>query len=49
MEQTHELQLWHFMNIDLAAAAAAAAVQEVMENDIIQNMLSGEHLQLVGC
>lgn len=37
------------MNIDLAAAASAAAVQEVMENDIIQNMLSGEHLQLVGC
>ncbi len=33
------------MNIDLAAVP----VQEVMENNIIQNMLSGIHLQLVGC
>lgn len=33
------------MNIDLAAVP----VQEVMENNIIQSMLSGIHLQLVGC
>lgn len=31
VEQTHELRLWHFMNIDLAAVA----VQEVMENHVI--------------
>lgn len=43
VEQTHELQLWHFMNIDLAAVA----VQEVMESDIIQNMLSEMHLHLL--
>lgn len=45
VEQTHELQLWHFMNIDLAAVA----VQEVMKYRGIQNMLSGIHLQLVSC
>lgn len=33
------------MNIDLAAVA----VQEVMENAIIQNMLSGIYQQLVWC
>lgn len=33
------------MNIDVAAVA----VQEVMEHNCIQNMLSGIHLQLVGC
>lgn len=31
------------MNIDLAAVA----VQEVMESDVIQNMLSGMHLHLL--
>lgn len=31
------------MNIDLAAVA----LQEVMESDVIQNMLSGTHLHLL--
>lgn len=43
VEQTHELQL--FMNIDLAAVA----MQEVMKKHIIQNTLSGIHMQLVSC
>lgn len=44
-EQKYELQLWHFVNIDLAAVA----VQGVVENDIIQNMLSWIQLQLICC